>query len=169
MKIINLLVVIILIFSLSSFVLAENDTNATPLLLADAAGNVFKDFNEPVAFCESFIQDYNLLEVTLPNYVPYKNEVFNFYTLYDEYSLGYVELVERKVSAADCGAHAEPTFKVFVKSEASVQKILDSPDPFNEFRAQQKSGDLKIVGETFGKKVKSSYVKVLSGIASWFI
>lgn len=168
MKFITLLLTVLLVFALASFALAENDTTPTPKLLADHDGHVMMGFTQPSAFCKQFIQETGLLNTVLPNVVPYKNEVFNFYT-FDNQPIGYVQLIDRKVSAVDCGENKAPTYKVSIKSEDVVNSIMNSQDPFGEFQKQKKEHNIKIVGESFGKKVKGGFINILAGIASWFM
>ncbi len=106
------------------------------------------------------------LNATIPSFVPYTNEVFNFYI--GEEFFAEIVLEEKQVKEAFCEVNEERTYDVYIKDIQTIKDISDSENPLDEYHSKKSAGEIQIKGATFGKSVKQFFVNIGLKIVGWF-
>ena len=104
---------------------------------------------------------------TLPDKVPYSNEVANLYTL-DEELIGHIIIVDKIVTEMNCTEVVEPTYNVYIKDVDTIKDIESAESPADEVDDKMSAGDIIIKGTSFGKKTKALFTRIVIKVASWF-
>ncbi|MFP4424619.1 MAG: hypothetical protein ACLFP2_05335 [Candidatus Woesearchaeota archaeon] len=102
--------------------------------------------------------------VELPDFLPYKNEAFNFYIADEPVANAVIE--EREVTSVSC-EEGNSTYNVYVDSKATIEKIAASENPLETLQDMLGS-EIEVKGTTFSKKVKGFFTRIGISVASWF-
>lgn len=150
-----LLLGLIMIFVVS-FAVAENETEMK------------ETEKEEANLCDYLMNDVGI-EVgdKIPGYIPYSNEVMNIYDA-DESLVGHVVLEKSEITSIGCEAKESPTYKVYLADDSVVEEILSAESPVDALN-DKLGNDIKLVGQSAGKKVKAKATGFILKIVSWFM
>jgi hypothetical protein len=114
--------------------------------------------------CDYLIEEKGInIGTTLPKAMPYKNDIFNVYTI-DGDIIGHIKLENRIVKSIDCNLIENPDFIVKVK-DLEVVKSITSADTLNQ---ALKANEITIEGQSITKKIKNTFTKLGIKIVSLF-
>lgn len=114
-------------------------------------------------------QESEIIGYELPKQIPLKEDIFNLYV--SENPIAFIEInAEKKVSNFGCGiVHEKPTFNVYIKSLEIINEVNEETNFLEFYKEKKKSGDIKIDGVGFGKKIKLFFLNIGVGVAGWFM
>jgi hypothetical protein len=119
--------------------------------------------------CSDAMDQLTITEgATIPDFIPYKNDVMNVYTGENE-TVGYVAIEDGKLAAFACNESSpDYTYRVYIESAQTIEDIVIADAPADALDDKMSEGEIRIEGRTFGKKVKSFFTRIGIKIASWF-
>ncbi|MFC1666111.1 hypothetical protein ACFLZF_00135, partial [Nanoarchaeota archaeon] len=121
--------------------------------------------DEIEVFCQNISnQD---IDFEVPSFIPYKNEIFNFYILEENFN-GSLILEEKKITSIKCTENQKPTYNIYIDKFQTLEEIQNSQDPLNLYNEKLKNKQIEIKGTTFGKKIKLAFTKITLKVVSWF-
>jgi len=125
------------------------------------------DYNEGTS-CETFMEQVGqqIQGKSIPSAAPFTNEIFTIFI--DERRMGTITLEEKMITETQCNTEAKTTYKIHVKSSA-LKEINEETTPFSFYNKKKMSGEIKIEGVGFGKKLKLSLINFGAKIAGWII
>jgi len=103
----------------------------------------------------------------VPSAIPYKEERFNIYTLTNS-PVGNLILTDGVVESYSCDTIENPTFNVYIEGKDTIDEILGAESMVDELVSKLNSKEIKVEGQTTGKKIKGFFTKIGLNIASWF-
>lgn len=127
------------------------------------SADVHEDFSQ---FCQnvnlSMFEDFNV-----PSFVPYQDEIFNFYIIEENLS-GSFEISKGKVTSLSCEENGNMTYNVYIDKFSTIEEISESENSFGTYNEKVASGQIEIKGATFGKRLKIAFTEFVLKIISWF-
>jgi hypothetical protein len=117
-------------------------------------------------FCQN-IDLNNLGEFEIPSYVPYKNEIFNFYLIAENIN-GSLVVEDGKIISIACVENENVTYNVYIDNFQTIEEIGDAEDFLGKYNEKIANNQIEIKGATFGKKMKLVFTKIALKVASWF-
>ncbi len=105
---------------------------------------------------EEIMADLGVLEglnMPQPFKTLYGNERINVY-YFNNSLLGSVATQEGVLKSPSNQEIADATMHLYVKDGSIIENIIQSPNKKDEFFAQKKAGNIRIEGQSFGKKFK---------------
>ena len=115
----------------------------------------------------SYMMDLASVGKVMPSFLPFKNEVFNVYDL-DGNSVGHVSIEDGSITESNCDLSDDSTYSVFVRDDVVIDNIKNSEKPAKAYKEARKSGDIRVEGSGFGKRMKIGFINFFASIASWF-
>lgn len=119
---------------------------------------------------ELFCQQVDLEQLgdfEIPSFVPYKNEIFNFYLLEENFN-GSLIIEEGKIISMKCEENKDNTYYVYINNLATLEEISKAEDSLGLYNEKVKNKEIEIKGATLGKKIKLTFTKIILKIVSWF-
>jgi parallel beta-helix repeat protein len=124
--------------------------------------------NEENEECNYLIEILKLKEnSSLPSFLPYKNEIFNIYTL-DNKIIGHVEIKNNLIISFGCNLKENPTYNVYIKDTKIIENILNADSSIDAFNKAKKRNLIKIEGTRVSKKIKQGFVNLGLLIVGFF-
>ena len=117
-------------------------------------------------FCQN-IDLNNLGEFEIPSYVPYKNEIFNFYLIAENIS-GSLVVDEGKIISVACVENENVTYNVYIDNFQTIEEVGEAEDFLGKYNEKVANNQIEIKGATLGKKIKLAFTKFVLKIVSWF-
>ncbi|MEN7981851.1 MAG: hypothetical protein ABFQ65_00190 [Nanoarchaeota archaeon] len=117
-------------------------------------------------FCQN-IDSEKLEGFEIPSFVPYKNEIFNFYLLEENFS-GSLIIEEGKINSMKCEENKDNTYYIYINNLKTLEEISKSEDSLGLYNEKVKNKEIEIKGATLGKKIKLTFTKIVLKIVSWF-
>lgn len=108
-------------------------------------------------FCQN-ISITNFEQFQIPSYIPYSNEIFNFYILEENFS-GGLELKDRKIVSVECEESEDQTYNIYIKNLEVVTEITKAENSFNLLKEKINSKEIEVKGTTFAKRFKFAFTK----------
>ncbi|MCW8965403.1 MAG: hypothetical protein OQK82_01755 [Candidatus Pacearchaeota archaeon] len=117
-------------------------------------------------FCQNIDQN-ELSNIEVPSYIPYTDEIFNFYVK-EEILNGSIILENKTVTSANCQENQNPTYNIYIKNLETIKDFADSNNTLELYNQKIKNKEIEIKGATLTKKIKMAFINLLIKIASWF-
>ncbi len=120
-------------------------------------------------FCSYLTDEVGVIPgVSVPNSLPYKNEITNVYTL-DREVVGMIVIKDGKIESTSCNSTTEnATYNLFIKDQQTIEDILSSEKPVDVLNEKIKSQDIILEGTKTSKKIKGFFTRLAIRLTSWF-
>ena len=129
--------------------------------LADAQG-------KGKEICDFLLANTDAQGAHMPSGVPFKNEVFEAFTLEGEL-IGSMSVEDGIINGISCSSPGKPvTIKVTVKDQDTVLNIFRAQDPLAAWNEERAQGNINLEGQAFGTKMKVEAIKTAAKVLGWF-
>lgn len=110
-----------------------------------------------------------LIGKTLPEQIPFSNEVFVVFI--DSNLIASVKLEDKEITSFDCSNETEPTFEIYLSSSIfnEEEMLLLNENPIQFYSDNKKSGDIKIKANGFFQSIKLGFMNFSIKVADLFV
>jgi len=83
------------------------------------------------------VDNNQLKDFEIPSYIPYSDEVFNYYIL-EENLNGSIVIENSKFTSINCQENENPTYTIYIKNINILKEIQEAEDGFNIYNEKEK-------------------------------